>query len=211
MRPTTIARRVQSLPKNRRSRATRTSVRWFLVPAVQDYCDWCYSPIDTVDRQRSKDAGTDEESAWACVNCIESGRIFEPPESWEGDPVDWPVKDIADQVDLAKENVGLVVGDVRRTTDLRPEVAVDTYRSAVRIAWRGSTTPSVRAASNPEALVETADYLKEQVVEEEGWSPWPVCPIHEIGGVQPRVRDGAAVWWCSLGDHLLAEVGKLGI
>jgi hypothetical protein len=194
-----------------RSCATRTSVRWFLVPAVQDYCDWCYRPIDTVDRQRSENAGTDQESAWACVDCIESGRVFEPPESWEGDPASWPVKDIRGQVKLAKENVELVLADVRRTTDIEPVVVVDAYRSVVRIAWWGCTTPSVRARSNPEALVETADYLKDQIVEEEGWSPSPVCPIHGIGGVQPKVRDGVAIWWCSFGDHLLADVGRLGL
>jgi hypothetical protein len=179
------------------------------MPAEQDYCDWCYGPIDTVDRQRSDEAGTDQESAWACVNCIEAGRVFEAPESWEGDPANWPVKDISDQVKLAEENVEVVLADVHRTTDSRPRVVVDAYRGVVRIS--GWTTPSVTAKSNPEALVETAEFLKEQVVEEEGWSPWPVCPVHEIGGVQPEVHDGVAVWWCGFGGHLVAEVGKLGI
>jgi hypothetical protein len=181
------------------------------VPTDQDYCDWCYGPIDTVDRQRSEEAGTDEESTWACVNCIDSGRVFVPPEWWEGDSDNWPVKDISDQVKLARENVDVVLTDIHRTTDVRPEVLVDSFRSVVRIAYgSGFTTPSVRATANPQALVETADYLKDQVVEDV-WSPWPVCPLHEIGGVQAEVHDGVAVWWCRFADHLVAEVGQLGL
>jgi hypothetical protein len=181
------------------------------VTTGHDYCDWCYDPIDTVDRQRSEEAGTDDADAWACVNCIESGRVYQPPESWEGDPVEWPVKDISDQLRLAEGNVAVVLTDIQRTTDLRPRVTVDAYRSVVRIAYdSGWTTPSVRATSNPEALIETADYLKDLIVEDEGWSPWPLCPLHEIGGVQAEVRDGLAVWWCNFGHHLVARVGQLG-
>ena len=121
------------------------------------------------------------------------------------------MKDISEQLRLAGVNVEVVPAAVHRTTDLRPEVVVDSYRSGVRIAYRGGrTTPSIRATSNPEALVETADYLKDHVVEEK-WSPWPVCPLHEIGGVQPDVRDGVVIWWCRFGDHLVTDVGKLGL
>jgi hypothetical protein len=182
------------------------------MPARQEYCDWCYSPIETEDRLRSEEVGTDIESCWACLNCINAGRIYQPPESWRGDPDDWPVRDISDQVKLAKENVAVVLSDLHRMTDLRPNTTVDSFGSMVRIEYDGSgwTTPSVRAKMNPEALVETAEYLKEQVVDEER-EPWPVCPVHEIGGVQPQVHDGVAVWWCIFGGHLVAEVGKLGL
>lgn len=178
--------------------------------ALQDYCDWCYGPIDTVDRQQSEEAGTDCESAWACVNCIETGRVLEPPESWEGDPADWPVKDISDQVNLAQENVEVVLGDVERTTGLRPEVTIDSYMSVVRIAYsRNYSTPSVHATSNPEALAETADYLQDHVAEDL-WSPWPVCPVHDVGAYS-EVHDGAAVWWCRSASHLVAPVGQLDV
>ncbi len=178
----------------------------------QVYYDWCYGPIDAVDRQRSDDVGTDEADAWACVSCIESGRIYQPPDSWEGQPSDWPVKDISDQLKLAEANVEVVLADVQRTTDLRPRVTVDAYRSVARIAYaNGWTTPSVRATSNPEALIETAEYLKDLVVEDEGWTPWPLCPVHEIGGVEAEAHDGAVVWWCSFGNHLVAPVGQLGL
>lgn len=178
----------------------------------QDYCDWCYGPIDTVDRHRSDEAGTDEADAWACVNCIEAGRIYQPPDSWEGDPADWPVKDISDQLKLAEVNVEVVLADIQRTTDLRPRVTVDAFRSVVRITYaNGWTTPSVRATSNPEALIETADYLKDLIVEDEGWTPWPLCPVHEIGGVEAEAHDGVVVWWCTFGNHLVAPMGQLGV
>ncbi len=83
---------------------------------------------------------------------------------------------------------------------------------SLRIAYdNGWTTPSVRATSNPEALIETAEYLKDLIVEDEGWTPWPLCPVHEIGAVEPEVHDGAVVWWCSFGNHLVAPVGQLGV
>lgn len=179
---------------------------------AQDYCDWCYGPVRAADRERSDEAGTDAADAWACINCIESGRIYQPPESWEGDPGEWPVKDIGDQLALAQANVAVVLADIERTTELRPRVTIDAYRSVVRIAYdNGWTTPSVRATSNPDALIETADYLKELIVEDEGWLPWPLCPDHEIGGVKAEVHDGTVVWWCTFVDHLVAPVGHLGL
>jgi hypothetical protein len=83
----------------------------------QDYCDWCYGSIDTVDRHLFEDVGVSDESTWACSNCIESGRIFRPPDGWERDLADWPVKDISDHLSLAKKNVEVVLSDVHRTTE----------------------------------------------------------------------------------------------
>jgi hypothetical protein len=176
----------------------------------QTHCDWCYGPIDDEDRRRSSELGIDDESAWACGYCMDLRLLLDPPEWWEGDPDNWPVKDLKDQVKLAEDNVKIVLSDVDRSIGLRPRVTVDTYRTAVRIAYDDSyTTPSVFAESNPQALAETADYLQKHVAEDI-WSPWPVCPIHDVG-VHAEVRDHAAVWWCRFGTHLVAPVGMLGL
>jgi hypothetical protein len=176
----------------------------------QDYCDWCYGPIESEDRERSRELGLDEESLFACKDCVGAGRVYSPPEGWEGTPDRWPVWDIGDHLELATDNVEVVLADVRRTTGFQPNVTVDSYMSVVRIAYgRNYTTPSVHADSNPEALAETADYLQDHVVEDL-WSPWPVCPVHDVG-VYSEVHDGAAVWWCRSGSHLVAPVGQLGV
>jgi hypothetical protein len=150
-------------------------------PEEQDYCDWCYGPIESDDRERSRELGLDQESTYACRSCIEAGRIYSPPEGWEVGPEGWPIKDISDLVDLARQNVQVVLDDIERTTGLRPTFTVDAYMNVVRIAYgQDSTTPSVFATTNPEALVETAAYLQDHVAEDI-WSPWPVCAIHDKG------------------------------
>lgn len=180
------------------------------VAGEQDYCDWCYRPIESEDRRRSRELGLDEEKSFACRSCIDAGRIYRPPEGWEGEPGTWPVKDIGDLVGLVRENVQVVLGDVERTTGLHASVTVDTYMNSVRISYGSSyTTPSVLAASNPDALAETADYLQSHVVEDI-WSAWPLCPIHDKG-LYAEVRAGVAVWWCRFAAHRVAAVGSLGV
>jgi hypothetical protein len=120
-------------------------------------------------------------------------------------------RSISEQVEQAKQNVGVVMLDIARTTRLRPEIHVDAFEGAVvRITYgSGFKTPSVFASHNPEALAESADYLQEHV-SEDLWSPWPTCGVHDKG-VYAEVHDGVAVWWCRFGNHLLAEVGRLGL
>lgn len=179
------------------------------VPREHDYCDWCNGPIQDEDRERSVELGLDEESLLVCNACENSGRVYSPPEGWEGEPDDWPVRNIGDQLDLARANVEVVLGDVHRTVGLQPNVTVDSYMSVVRIAYGPNyKTPSVHATSNPNALSETADYLQDHVIEDL-WTPWPVCPVHDVG-VYSEVRQDAAVWWCRAGAHLVAPVGQLG-
>ena len=113
-------------------------------------------------------------------------------------------------MDLARQNVQVVLGDIERTTGLRPTFTVDAYMNVVRIAYRqDSTTPSVFATTNPEALVETVAYLQDHVAEDI-WFPWPVCAIHDKG-LYAEVHGGEAAWWCRFGGHLVAPVGSLGV
>lgn len=55
--------------------------------AVQSYCDWCYGTLTEEDRQRSRSLDFDKIDTWACVRCIDSGRIADRPGGWEAE---WP-------------------------------------------------------------------------------------------------------------------------
>ena len=56
----------------------------------QTDCDWCYGQLDDESRQRSRGLGLDVELSWACSNCLDLGRVTDPPDGWEGDPATWP-------------------------------------------------------------------------------------------------------------------------
>jgi hypothetical protein len=58
----------------------------------QQYCDWCYGPIDDLGRRRSREIGIGSEQSWACTNCLEAGFAAQPPQGWLGDPETWPPK-----------------------------------------------------------------------------------------------------------------------
>ena len=110
---------------------------------------------------------------------------------------------------LANEAVRAVLGDVHRTTSLRPDVVVDVwYETAIRIVINdGWTTPSMFASERPEAFAEVADYFQDQLGSKLGC--WPVCDQHDLG-LHGEVHDGVAVWWCRFGDHAVAPIGQLG-
>jgi hypothetical protein len=65
-------------------------------------------------------------------------------------------------------------------------------------------------SSEPEKqLAEIADVLREQILDEEIWSGWPICPVHETHPLDPRadVRLGA-VWSCPWGSYS-TRIGSL--
>ena len=111
------------------------------------------------------------------------------------------------QRELAEKATAAVMLDLEHATGLRPEVTVDLYQDRwIRIVIdRGHTTPSMEARTVPEALVEVADYFQEQVDS----VCWPTCPEHDMG-LHAEVRNLSPVWWCRVGDHSVAAVGRLG-
>jgi hypothetical protein len=113
------------------------------------------------------------------------------------------------QVALANDAVNAVLADLHRTTAFRPVVEVDVWmESSVRISIDGGfTAPSMLEGERPQAFVEVADYLQEQMDQE--LRCWPVCWQHDVG-LHPEVRGGAALWWCRLGGHAIAAIGELG-
>lgn len=56
---------------------------------VQDHCDWCFGALTDPARARSRWLGLAAENAWACADCLATGRYRVPPEVWQGDPEDW--------------------------------------------------------------------------------------------------------------------------
>jgi len=114
----------------------------------------------------------------------------------------------ADQLDVAKEAVRLVMRDAAVTADVAAEVVVDTDGNCVRISYNGSyTTPSMFEIERASAIAEVGDYMQDHIADDL-WRAWPVCPDHKLG-LRARVRDGAPVWWCESGDHAVAPIGGL--
>jgi hypothetical protein len=107
--------------------------------------------------------------------------------------------------------VGVVLEDVRRTSQRRPSVSIDTDEGWVRIVVDGSWAgPSILALPGDcaKVLVEAAGYLQDEVMDQ-GFPVWPTCPTHDRG-LHPTLHDGHAVWHCSDTNHVVAEIGQLG-
>ena len=125
---------------------------------------------------------------------------------------------LKDQVALAKDAASAVLSDLHRTSALRPTVTVDDYEgTGVRIWVNGGyTAPSMWAIEKPEALVEVALYIQDQLdladylqEFEQADGCWPLCDEHGVG-LRAEVREGIAVWWCRAGHHGVAPIGHLG-
>ena len=56
-------------------------------------------------------------------------------------------------------------------------------------------------------LVEVADFMQDQVIEDLH-SPWPVCRLHDKGG-HAQLVDRQPVWACRFGSHTIAAIGQL--
>jgi len=116
---------------------------------------------------------------------------------------------LAYKIALANDALAAVLADLDRTSAFHATVLVDTYEDVIRITVNdGYTTPSMRAVDRPEAFAEVAGYFQEQTDQE--LRCWPVCADHDVG-LHPEVHDGAAMWWCRLGDHGVSAIGALGL
>jgi hypothetical protein len=107
----------------------------------------------------------------------------------------------------AEAGVALVVADLYRTTDWRPQIVVDIYdECAVRIRVDdGFETPSCHHDDRIALLAEVGSYIQDQL---DSRGCWPVCAEHDAG-LHAEVRDGAAVWRCWRGKHTVAAIGEL--
>lgn len=60
---------------------------------VQDHCDWCFGALSEPARARSRWLGLASEDAWACSECLGTGRYRFPPEFWIGREDEWLAND----------------------------------------------------------------------------------------------------------------------
>jgi hypothetical protein len=107
-----------------------------------------------------------------------------------------------------------VMSDLTKTTELRPEVAVD-FSDPDELHYRyrseggGSHGASLAWEDDEEsATVRLADLVQDDVLEDL-WGPtWPTCPSHSHPA-QPTLHGGQATWVCPSADRALAIIGTL--
>jgi hypothetical protein len=92
----------------------------------QSYCDWCYSTLTDEDRRRSRVLGFDQIQTWACARCIDTNRIAEPPDGWEGL---WPAEP---ELEQALEDALNAWQNYSASPD--PKSLADRFGRAVRLA-----------------------------------------------------------------------------
>jgi hypothetical protein len=117
-----------------------------------------------------------------------------------------------------------VLSDLRRTTSEQCTITVqeDEWGSARVGFWYLDASSGNRyggSASSPlweidpaKVLAEVADEVQDGllgVVVDGNWRFWPECRQHNAG-LHAEAHDGRAVWWCRLGQHELAQIGRLG-
>jgi hypothetical protein len=100
------------------------------------------------------------------------------------------------------EALDLVLGDVRRTTEIDPIVTdegfdddPDFYTSSALLSC-GSGQRGVyvqNGASLAERLVKVADIVQDEVTDAI-WGAWPLCPEHRNHYLAVTVQDEVAVW-----------------
>ncbi len=113
------------------------------------------------------------------------------------------------ELELAAHAVVLITADLRRTTQLDPDIAVRSLDDGITaVTYNGNyQAPALFAIRDPEATCEVADNLRDHIVEDL-WSPWPTCAAH--GSVlDPRPLDGDAVWYCRAGAPAATLIGAL--
>jgi hypothetical protein len=59
----------------------------------------------------------------------------------------------------------------------------------------------------PEIICDVADNLRDHVVDDL-CTLWPLCPTDGLG-LDARVVDDDAVWYCRMRNHVAARIGEL--
>lgn len=116
------------------------------------------------------------------------------------------------RLDGAERAVALTRADVQRTTSWQPKVELSTSDNAVEITVDGHTrAPATTADPWDEATIvrDIAGIIQEDISE---WHSevWPMCDRHGVG-LHAEVQVRRAVWWCRKGEHVVSEIGMLGV
>ena len=117
------------------------------------------------------------------------------------------------QAEVVTEAVAAVRSDLERATSEHVNIVVELDEwGGVRVAVDGCYSGSpVSHIERAEVLVEIADDVQELwygPVINGRFTCWPECRTHNVG-LHPEVRDAHAVWWCRLGQHVIAAIGQL--
>jgi hypothetical protein len=64
------------------------------------------------------------------------------------------------------------------------------------------------STAEEEFAAELADYLREDVLDEEVWGGWPICPHHGTHPLEAMMDQGVATWCCPR-DGAVARIGDL--
>ncbi len=59
------------------------------------------------------------------------------------------------------------------------------------------------------SLCDIAEIVQEDVTEAYS-EAWPTCVHHGVGA-HAELHAGRAVWWCRTGEHVVSEIGMLGV
>ena len=103
-----------------------------------------------------------------------------------------------------------MLDDLRQSGRATPTIDVVVDSDGVLVVVNGSWVGPEYLDGDPEEdKAAIADYIQSQLMD----GPivgtfWPECAAHRAG-LHAEVHDGAAVWWCQLGNHPLGAIGSL--
>ncbi len=117
------------------------------------------------------------------------------------------------QLELAKRAAAAVTSDIRATTaDKEVEIEPVLEGSVVRIKCNGAFDEHdggrMFAFDLDRAMVEVAETVQD-LLTEQWWAVWPLCPEHGDHGLCPEPSKPVASWSCRIGPHTVGAVGGL--
>lgn len=115
------------------------------------------------------------------------------------------------QLEVGAAAVARVVADVEKSTGRVTRVVLVHEAYSVRVQCDGEfsnhDSGGLFAVTPESAAVEVAATVQD-IVLEQWWQVWPVCPEHDAG-LHVDLLDRRAVWVCRLEQHVVAVVGQL--
>ncbi len=111
--------------------------------------------------------------------------------------------------DLAEQACELAAVDVLETTGKPIAATAIINEWGVCVVVNGITIRSgLFSIGFPELTVEVADTIQGEVMEKDGYLVWPECDSHNAG-LHPELAAGRATWVCRVGNHAVADIGRL--
>jgi hypothetical protein len=162
-----------------------------------DWFDATFSPHDG-----TFDWHVDKLRTWARRHYAPDGSL---------DPV--AVATLSEELITVNSAVALVPADLATGSTRVPATEVHPwFFDDVRISVDGGYTAPSLDLRYPfdvaHAAVEVVEYMREQLSQDRSVS-FPVCGLHDNFYLHPMIDNGAAVWRCNRGGHVVAAIGEL--